>query len=252
MLETRPCTDEQKRSASDSPHARPSRLPTRPRSAYAAARSVIDLLLALAALILLSPVLLAIAVVTTLDSPGPVFFRQMRAGRSGRPFAIIKFRTMHADSPHYSDKVPESDPHITRFGGILRRSGLDEVPQLLNVVRGEMALIGPRPEQMPLLSRYEPWQLDRHLVKPGITGWWQVHHRDGIPMYQNVARDLYYIENMGPKLDLIIVGKTLAVLTCGLRPRRRGERRMAEIAPGPEEAESSPSTAFIEDLSQAT
>src|SRR5439155_2936569 len=145
-----------------------------------------------------SPLFLAIAILVRLDSPGPILFCQRRVGKGGKEFTIFKFRTLHADAPEFSLKMPEADPLVTRIGRVLRRSGLDELPQLWNVVRGEMALIGPRPEQAQLIGLYQPWQLKRHCVRPGITGWWQIHHRDGAPLHRNVDKDLYYIEHQGP------------------------------------------------------
>ena len=98
----------------------------------------------------------------------------------------------------------------------LRPSGLDELPQLWNVVRGEMAMIGPRPEQLELIDLYEPWQRQRHLIKPGITGWWQIHHRDGVPLHLNVEKDIYYIRHQGPWIDGKIVAGTCKVILAGL------------------------------------
>lgn len=187
---------------------------------YRTFRYGLDRVLASVALVLALPLMLAIAIAIRLDSKGPALFRQMRVGRHGRPFAIIKFRTMQADASPYSEKKPDSDPSITRVGHLLRRTCLDELPQLLNVVWGQMALIGPRPEQLPLLSHYSGWQLDRLLVKPGITGWWQLRHRDPAPIYLDVEQDLLYIEKQSPALDLLIAWKTVVMMARGLRPRR--------------------------------
>ena len=183
-------------------------------------------------LLALLPLILVLSCAIALDSPGGVFFRQRRIGRFGRPFTILKFRTMSAAAPRFSLKVAESDPRITRVGRVLRRSGLDELPQLWNVIRGEMALIGPRPEQEALMSRYEPWQHERHVVKPGITGWWQIHHRDSDPMDLNVDKDIHYVRSQSLALDLQILAGTVKVLLnvfrrrsarTGVRPRRRRE-----------------------------
>jgi len=181
-------------------------------SIYMSLRNVLDRALALGSMVVLSPVLFVIAVAISLDSPGPVLFRQRRVGMGGKPFTIIKFRTLRAEAPRYSLKLTEYDSRITRVGQFLRRSGLDELPQLWNVVCGEMALIGPRPEQIELINLYEPWQRQRESVRPGITGWWQVHHRDGEPLHHNVHRDLYYIRHQGPWIDLLIVLATVQVL----------------------------------------
>ncbi|MEW6755864.1 MAG: sugar transferase, partial [Candidatus Latescibacterota bacterium] len=144
--------------------------------AYHAAKRRLDLLLATAVLLLCAPVLLAIALAVRRDSPGPALFRQQRIGRHGRPFMVHKFRTMTVDSPTFGPK-PSSfdDDRVTRLGRFLRRTSLDELPQLLNVLRGEMSLVGPRPEQPFLVERYEEWQRERLSVLPGMTGWWQVN-----------------------------------------------------------------------------
>ena len=189
----------------------------RAKSGYRTFRSIADVSISAVALLLLVPVLIVIAIAITLDSPGPVFFRQLRAGKDGKPFELVKFRSMNRDAPHFSEKKSEHDPQVTRVGRLLRRSGLDELPQLWNVVRGEMALIGPRPEQLALLGSYDLQQLRwRHSVKPGITGWWQVHHRDTQPMRENIEKDLYYIQNMGIALDVLILLRTLNILLIGL------------------------------------
>jgi lipopolysaccharide/colanic/teichoic acid biosynthesis glycosyltransferase len=189
----------------------------RAKSGYRTFRSIADLTISAVALLLLMPILILIAVAVKLDSPGPVLFRQLRAGKDGKPFELIKFRSMNKDAPHFSEKKSEHDPEVTRVGRLLRRSGVDELPQLWNVVRGEMALIGPRPEQLALLASYDLQQLRwRHSVKPGITGWWQVHHRDTQPMRENIEKDLYYIQNMGIALDLVIAWRTLNILLSGL------------------------------------
>jgi lipopolysaccharide/colanic/teichoic acid biosynthesis glycosyltransferase len=157
----------------------------------------------------------AMALAIRLDCPGPVFFRQQRIGLGGRPFTIYKFRTMFADAPGYSYKVPISDGRITRVGRWLRRSGLDELPQLLNVVRGEMSLIGPRPEQPFIVDQFEPWQHTRHEVKPGITGWWQIHHRDDVPLHLNLEYDMYYLAHLSFLLDCQIAWCTLKIMVAG-------------------------------------
>jgi lipopolysaccharide/colanic/teichoic acid biosynthesis glycosyltransferase len=185
-------------------------------SAYRATRTVLDWIVAIFLLVICGPLLLAIAAAIRIDSEGPVLFRQQRIGKDGKPFKMVKFRTMHVEAPAYSLKVAEHSRVITRVGRMLRRSGLDELPQLWNVVRGEMAIIGPRPEQAELIHLYEPWQHQRHLVRPGITGWWQVHHRDGVPLHHNVEKDLHYIRHQGPWIDLLIVVGTFKVLLTAL------------------------------------
>src|SRR5215469_9717597 len=183
-----------------------------PPSGYRRFRNCFDRVVAAFMLLILSPLILMTAVAILLDSGGPVFFRQCRAGLFARPFMMIKFRTMSKYAPESSLKVAPDSPCITRVGDFLRRSGLDELPNLWNVARGDMALIGPRPEQFALLGYYQPWQHLRHLVKPGITGWWQIHHRDSQPMHLNIGKDIYYVRNQRLTLDLKIIVGTLKVL----------------------------------------
>lgn len=186
-------------------------------------KRLFDLLVSLGLLLLLAPVMLVIALLIKLDTPGPVFFRQQRVGEKGRLFWMIKFRSMvegadeaepqllqitaeglplFAKSPH--------DTRITRLGHFLRRTSLDELPQLLNVLRGEMSLVGPRPELPGLVALYEPWQHQRLAVPQGMTGWWQVNGRmqRGDPQ-QRAEDDLFYIRNYSLWLDLRILGKTI-------------------------------------------
>lgn len=197
--------------AADGRYRRPLRL------AYRGLRNVIDRGVALVALVPMAPVLLIIALVIWLDSGRPVLFRQQRIGIEGRHFTMVKFRTLTMDAPSFSLKLPEQHSTVTRFGRFLRRSGLDELPQLWNVVKGDMAIIGPRPEQAELISFYEPWQRQRELIRPGITGWWQIHHRDGMPLHKNIEKDLYYIQHQSPWLDLLILIGTMRILLYGFR-----------------------------------
>ncbi len=193
-------------------------------------RLVIDTLMAAVALVVLAAPILLLAFLIKLDSPGPAFFRQQRIGKSGRPFEIVKFRTMHVTAPAYSYKVHRHDGRITRIGRFLRRTGLDELPQLWNVVRTEMRLIGPRPELPFIVAQYAPWQHARHQVAPGITGWWQVHHRNDVPMHLNVEFDLYYIRNRSLALDFKIVWLTLRVMLAGLLRKSPATRPLAASA----------------------
>src|SRR5439155_12010665 len=117
------------------------------------------------------------ALAVRLDSPGSVIFRQLRIGEDGRPFTIYKFRTLFSDAPEYSLKVDRNDPRVTHLGRLLRRTALDELPQLWNIVRGEMSWVGPRPEQPFLVESYADWERARLRVRPGLTGWWQIRGR---------------------------------------------------------------------------
>jgi exopolysaccharide biosynthesis polyprenyl glycosylphosphotransferase len=189
-------------------------------------KRAIDLLIASVALILIMPLLLVVAGAIRLDSPGPALYQQQRVGQHGRVFTIYKFRTMRhstsralhlveAADGSLSHKV-RNDPRITRVGRLLRRTSIDELPQLINIVLGQMSLIGPRPEIVDIVRRYEPWQHRRHDVRPGLTGWWQVCGRSDRPMHENTELDLYYVDNLSPRLDLKILIRTVAVVTRGL------------------------------------
>jgi lipopolysaccharide/colanic/teichoic acid biosynthesis glycosyltransferase len=163
----------------------------------------------------------ACALAVRLDSPGRVLFCQERTGRHGRRFRMYKFRTMvhnaeelKAELAHLNIlpppdfKIP-NDPRITRVGRILRKTSLDELPQLINVARGEMSLVGPRPELVEIVERYEPWQHQRHLVKPGLTGLWQVSRRGEGLMHLYTDVDLEYVATVSLRTDLAILARTI-------------------------------------------
>lgn len=166
------------------------------------------------------PIMGVIAVLIRADSSGPALFRQERVGENGRLFGMFKFRSMRVESESDSsadadlpDGEPiahklKDDPRVTRVGRLLRRSSLDEIPQLFNVLKGEMSLVGPRPEMPQLVDRYESWQRKRFAVPQGITGWWQINGRSDKPMHLNTADDLYYIYNYSLLLDLVILLRT--------------------------------------------
>ncbi len=157
-----------------------------------------------------------IAIRIRMDSPGPVFFRQERIGRDGRPFILFKYRTMRADAEAYATApTDEEDPRITPFGRWLRRTSLDELPQLLNVLRGEMSLVGPRPEMRFIVDQYQAWERRRLDVKPGLTGLWQVIGRKNLPLHLNMQYDLYYIKNQSFLLDVEILCRTLPAVLKG-------------------------------------
>jgi lipopolysaccharide/colanic/teichoic acid biosynthesis glycosyltransferase len=201
------------------------------RPAAARLKRALDLLLAGAAILPALPVMLVIALIIRRDSPGPALFRQHRIGQHGRPFEMYKFRTMrHAPEqaeaalraaapdtpppPGAGYKLPD-DPRITRVGRFLRRSSLDELPQLFNVLRGDMSLVGPRPELPGVMGRYAPWQLARLAVPPGMTGWWQVNGRSNHPMHLSTDDDLYYLAHYSLALDLCILVRTVLVVLRG-------------------------------------
>ncbi len=176
-----------------------------------------DLVIGTLALIAASPAMALIALAIRLDSPGPSIFRQKRVGENGRLFTMYKFRSMRADSdtprlPQANTpllyKVPE-DPRITRVGHFIRRTSLDELPQLVNVLRGDMSLVGPRPEMPWMVEKYEPWQHKRFAIPQGMTGWWQINGRSDRPMYLHTEDDLYYIQNYSLLLDILILWRTI-------------------------------------------
>jgi exopolysaccharide biosynthesis polyprenyl glycosylphosphotransferase len=190
-------------------------------------KRVLDVTIATAALIVLAPFLFLIALAIKLDSAGPVFFTQLRAGRIGRPFRMRKFRTMVSDA---EKRLPElvpfdslrdpmfklpGDPRVTRFGRLLRRTSLDELPQLVNVLKGEMSLVGPRPEQVELVDRYTSDQLFRLAVKPGLTGPMQVYGRGRLTFEERLAVERDYIENLSVGRDLRILALTLSAVASG-------------------------------------
>ena len=179
---------------------------------YQRVRRVADCAVALILLVVALPVLLAAAAAIALEDRGPVFFTQMRVGRFGKLFLIYKLRTM--STPDCVDALsPTSthDPRITRVGQWLRKTSIDELPQLWNVLRGEMALVGPRPEMPFVVDRYEPWQHLRHLATPGITGLWQTTCRSSLPLHRPEATllDLEYIRASSQATDIRILFQTV-------------------------------------------
>ena len=198
--------------------------PARLSGTQAIVKRAFDLSISLVGLLVLSPGILLMGAAVKLTSPGPVFFRQGRVGQRGRPFTILKFRTMRDGADAMVDelrrehdmndlmfKLPD-DPRVTAVGKVLRRFSLDELPQLINVVRGEMSLVGPRPPLPQEVSEYEDWQFDRLEVPPGVTGLWQVSGRSNLSFDECVRLDLFYIENWSLAYDLYIVAKTVPVL----------------------------------------
>ena len=212
--------------AEAAPSLRP---PARPRTGpfYRVTKRVIDVTAASLLLVLSAPVCLLIALATRLDSPGPVIFRQLRVGQYGQPFEMLKFRTMRPERRLRQHPPPPTgerrrvhkspnDPRVTRVGRFLRRTALDELPQLWNVLRGEMSLVGPRPELPEIVMRYEPWQHTRHAVLPGITGYWQVNRDGQVLMHHATEFDLYYIEHQSLRLDVEILIRTFGIIARGI------------------------------------
>ena len=170
------------------------------------------------------PLMAITAVAIKCDSPGPIIFKQQRVGENGRLFSMYKFRSMVADAEtkhkdiiqydatgNVIHKAP-NDPRVTRVGRFIRGTSLDELPQLFNVLKGDMSLVGPRPEMPWLVEQYEPWQRKRFVVPPGITGWWQIQGRSDQPMHLNTELDLFYIRNYSIMLDLYILWRTVGAV----------------------------------------
>src|SRR4051794_24506090 len=201
------------------------------RLTWAEAKRVIDVALALVALIVLAPIMLVVALAVRLDTPGPLLFRQERCGRGRRPFTVLKFRTMHHGvSPEahrrYIERLASGeaeaepglkklvgDPRVTRVGAFLRRTSLDELPQLFNVVKGDMSIVGPRPALEYELEHYRPEHFARFDVRPGLTGLWQVSGRNRIGFLGMLDLDAEYSRTSSPRLDAKILLRTpLAVV----------------------------------------
>jgi Undecaprenyl-phosphate glucose phosphotransferase len=184
-----------------------------------ALKRALDLVVAFTVLTLFSPVMLLIALLVRLDSPGPVFFVQERVGLDGKPFPCIKFRGMRADAANLGNWTTKNDPRVTPIGAFLRRYSLDELPQFMNVLRGEMSIVGPRPEQPIWVERFSqsiPRYMSRHKQKAGITGWAQVNGLRGDASIEERTRyDLYYIENWSLLFDLRIIIKTALAIFKG-------------------------------------
>jgi lipopolysaccharide/colanic/teichoic acid biosynthesis glycosyltransferase len=184
-------------------------------------KAVTDRALAGVGLVVLSPVYAGISLWILVESGRPAIFRQPRAGVEGRPFAMLKFRTMVPDAVALGRElglsddpfgVVPNDPRITRSGRFLRRTSLDELPQLWNVVRGDMSLVGPRPDLLEQVANYAPADRRRLAVKPGITGWAQIHGRDEIPWERRFELDAWYVENWSLRLDARILVATFTQL----------------------------------------
>jgi lipopolysaccharide/colanic/teichoic acid biosynthesis glycosyltransferase len=180
-------------------------------------RRALDMMVSSLVLALSAPVLVAAMIAIRLESPGPVIYRQRRAGLGGHEFDVYKLRTMvdGAERIGAGLAVNAEDPRITRVGALLRRTSLDELPNLVNVLRGEMSLIGPRPTLPVQVAQYDERQRGRLAIKPGITGWAQVNGRASVPWSERIELDLYYIEHRSPALDLRILWRTVLMVFGG-------------------------------------
>jgi exopolysaccharide biosynthesis polyprenyl glycosylphosphotransferase len=186
-----------------------------------------DFVFGLAALIVALPLIALSALLVYFEDGRPILFRQKRVGENGRLFEMLKFRTMVRNAEQLQGQVErrdaegnlihksKDDPRVTRVGRFLRRFSLDELPQFFNILRGDMSIVGPRPEMPFLVEKYQPWQRKRFAVPPGLTGWWQVSGRSDKPMHLHTEDDLYYIQNYSILLDLQIILKTIWVVLIG-------------------------------------
>lgn len=183
---------------------------------YEIVKRVVDVGVSVALLALLAPLFILIAILIRIDSPGPSLFVQERVGRNGTLFNIFKFRSMFTSAPKYAASPASShDPRITRIGRLLRRTSLDELPQLINVFLGTMSLVGPRPEMPFIAEAYDLRQRQRLLIPPGITCLWQLSADRSFPIHQNIQYDLYYIRNRSFFMDAAILVHTLLFAVCG-------------------------------------
>jgi exopolysaccharide biosynthesis polyprenyl glycosylphosphotransferase len=190
-------------------------------------KRLFDLCIATVLLLPVLPLILFIALAIRLSSPGPIIFRQKRVGENGRLFEMYKFRSMINGADQMQPALNQrddngrlifkrvDDPRVTKVGRLLRRTSLDELPQLLNVLKGDMSLVGPRPELPWLVEEYEPWQRKRFAVPQGLTGWWQINGRSDKPMHLHTEEDLYYVQNYSLWMDIYILIKTLWVVMRG-------------------------------------
>jgi lipopolysaccharide/colanic/teichoic acid biosynthesis glycosyltransferase len=180
-------------------------------------RRTVDILVSACVLLVTSPLLALAAIAIRLESAGHPIYRQRRSGLDGRPFDVMKLRTMVDGAEHIGAglAINTNDSRITRVGAFLRRTSLDELPNLLNVLRGEMSLIGPRPTLPVQVAQYTARQRGRLRIKPGITGWAQVNGRTSLPWSERIELDLYYIANRSLLLDLRILWRTVAIVLGG-------------------------------------
>lgn len=179
-------------------------------------KRALDLVLVILALAVISPVLLLVAILIWRKLGNPILFRQRRPGLHGKPFTLLKFRTMTDERDADGNLLPD-EKRLTRFGQFLRRTSLDELPELFNVLRGDMSLVGPRPLLMQYLDRYTPEQARRHEVRPGITGWAQINGRNAISWQEKFELDVWYVDHLSLWIDLKIL-----VLTVWKVLRREG------------------------------
>ncbi|EKY29473.1 sugar transferase [Clostridium celatum] len=191
---------------------------------YLFSKRVTDIFLSAIGLILLSPILLIVAIAIRIDSKGPIIFKQDRVGKDGKIFSMYKFRSMIVNAEELKTKLEtknemsgpmfkmKNDPRITKVGRFIRKTSIDELPQLINVIKGDMSLVGPRPSLPKEVEQFSPWMLERLKVKPGITCYWQVMGRNNIAFEEWMKLDVKYVHEMNYWLDIKLIFKTFFVL----------------------------------------
>lgn len=200
---------------------------------YEAQKRAFDATVAAVGLVVTAPVLAVVAALVRWRLGTPVLFRQWRPGRDGVPFELYKFRTM-TDARGPDGELRPDDERLAPLGRWLRRTSLDELPELVNVLRGDMSLVGPRPLLMDYLEHYDATQSRRHEVRPGLTGWAQVNGRNATTWAARFARDVEYVERRGWRLDLVILGRTVTQVLRGSGVSAPGEATMPRFAGGPD------------------
>lgn len=194
------------------------------RVVYNASKRLIDILLSLLGLIIVSPIMLIVAILIKLESTGPIIFSQKRVGLNGKEFNMLKFRSMVQNAEELKEKLQKQnemsgpmfkmkeDPRVTKVGRLIRKTSIDELPQLINVLKGEMSLVGPRPSLPKEVAKFEPWMLERLNVKPGLTCYWQVSGRNNIDFEDWMKLDIKYVKERNLVLDIKLIFKTFFVL----------------------------------------
>lgn len=201
---------------------------TKPVRARAMLKRGLDLILVVPGVVALSPLLVVLALLVRLTLGPPVLFRQVRSGLGGRPFTILKLRTM-TDARDAEGNLLSDDDRLTRLGRFLRRTSLDELPELFKVLKGDMGLVGPRPLRIDYLPLYSPEQMRRHEMKPGITGWSQVNGRNALTWEEKFTLDVWYIDHWSLWLDLRILGASLWKVMVGEGVSAQGQATMPEF-----------------------
>ena len=191
---------------------------------YEVIKRLMDIMLSAIGLIILSPILLVVAILIKIDSKGPIFFKQKRVGLNGREFDIYKFRSMVVNAEELKEKLEKQnemsgpmfkiadDPRITKIGKFIRKTSIDELPQLWNVIKGDMSLVGPRPSLPKEVEQFEPWMEERFKVKPGLTCYWQVGGRNNIDFENWMKLDIKYVKERTLAIDIMLIFKTFFVL----------------------------------------